>query len=70
MKDTDMIRVRAESKAAIATLGKVMLRFRRTIEEGMDYADFTRNGGAEIVTAYAQAVQALAMLVPKDEEDV
>ena len=70
MRDTDMIRARTERKIAIATLGKVLQRFRREIEDGMDYADFVTDGGAEIVTAYAQAVQAMALLAPKGEDDV
>ena len=70
MRDTDVIRARAESKIAIVTLGKVMQRFRHTIEEGMEYADFIHDGGPEIVTAYAQAVQAMAMLAPKGDDDV
>lgn len=70
MKDTDMIRARVESKVAIATLGKVMQNFRHAIENGMEYADFIHDGGAEIVTAYAQAVQAMAILAPKGEDDV
>ncbi len=69
MRDTDMIRARTERKIAIATLGKVLQRFRREIEDGMDYADFVTDGGAEIVTAYAQAVQAMSMLA-HGEDDV
>ncbi len=77
MKDTELIR--AEQNRDVATLDRIVRRFRTTIEKRMDFADFINEDGAAIVSAYAQAVQASAMLAlldkleqgkEKSEEDV
>ena len=77
MKDTELIR--AEHNRDVATLDRIVRRFRTTIEKRMDYAGFINEDGAAIVSAYAQAVQASAMLAlldkleqgeEKGEEDV
>ena len=60
MKNTDIIRT--EHDRAVATLGKIVRRLRTTIEKRIDYADFIDNGGAAIISAYTEAVQATALL--------